>query len=406
MKILVVCQYYRPENFQINDICEQLAADGNEITVITGLPNYPTGVVPDAYRHGGKRNEIVQGVHVIRCREVVRKKGAVGLARNYLSFCLSATRRVRKIQDAFDLVFVYQLSPVFMAIPGIRFARKHKIPLLLYCCDLWPESMKMLIKNERSFAFQAVKRISRAIYSSCDKILVQSNSFIPYMQRVHDIPPDRLTYLPAYASDGYLTIAPGAGDSATTNFVFLGNIGIAQNVEGILDAVGKLRDLPDFLVHIVGDGSSLQHVKQKAAAMGISDAVIFHGRRPAEEMPSFYQLADACLVSLNADNLTGLTLPSKVQGYMAAGKPIIGMIDGSTMEVIRDSRCGICVSAGDTDGLASAMRDFIVNRDSYAACGQNGRDYFIAHFSKKVFMDGLYCELNEVRRKENVIVSR
>ena len=156
MKILVVCQYYYPENFQITPICEQLVADGNEVTVVTGLPNYPTGIIPEEYKNG-RRNEFINGVHVIRCQEIGRKKGVFYLALNYLSYARSAYRMVNNLETDFDVVFVYQLSPILMAIPAIKYADKHKKPLFLYCCDLWPESIKVYIKNENNFIFQIVK---------------------------------------------------------------------------------------------------------------------------------------------------------------------------------------------------------------------------------------------------------
>ena len=119
---------------------------------------------------------------------------------------------------------------------------------------------------------------------------------------------------------------------------------------------------------------------------GLEKIVTFYGRRPVDEMPKFYKLADACLVSLKANNQVGLTLPVKVQGYMAAGKPIIGMIDGSAKEVIDESGCGICVKAGDVDALAAAMKDFIENREKYKDCGNKAREYFKANFRKSIFM--------------------
>ena len=175
MKILTVCQYYHPESFQITPICEQLAADGHQVTVITGLPNYPTGIIPEEYKKG-HRDETVGGVRVIRCHEIGRKKGAAFLALNYFSFWRSASRMVRKLEEDFDLVFVYQLSPVLMALPGMWYARKRRKPLLLYCCDLWPESMKMYISSEAHPAFRWARGVSKKVYGAADRILCQEPS--------------------------------------------------------------------------------------------------------------------------------------------------------------------------------------------------------------------------------------
>ena len=394
MKILVVCQYYYPENFQITPICEQLVRDGFDVTVLTGLPNYPTGIIPDEYKKG-HRDEVVNGVHIIRCFEIGRRKGAAFLALNYFSFLQSASAKIKKLDESFDLVFVYQLSPVLMALPGIQYAKKHKIPLLLYCCDLWPESLKMYVKNESNPLFKRIKRISRKVYASSDRIICQSTSFIQYFKSTHGIPDDKLTYIPAFADESYLSEDYSANDD-TVDFVFLGNLGIAQNLIAVLKAVEIIKDIPGFKVHFVGDGSVLSEMKKFVDDHGLQNIVTFYGRRPVEEMPRFYKLADACLVSLKADNATGLTLPSKVQGYMAAGKPIIGMIDGSARDVIDESKCGICVSAGDVSGLADAMKSFITEKDRYSDCGQNGRRYFIENFRKMSFMEKFEKEIERL----------
>ncbi len=394
MRILVVCQYYYPENFQITPICEQLVSDGFDVTVLTGLPNYPTGIIPDEYKKG-HRDEFVNGVHIIRCFEIGRKKGAAFLALNYFSFLQSASAMIKKLDESFDLVLVYQLSPVLMALPGIKYAEKHKIPLLLYCCDLWPESMKMYVKNESTPLFRWVRRISRKVYSSSDRIICQSTSFVPYLEATHGIPDGKLTYIPAFADESYLSEDYTADDD-TVDFVFLGNLGIAQNLIAVLKAVEMIKDIPGFKVHFVGDGTVLSEMKKFVDDHSLQDIVFFYGRRPVEEMPRYYRLADACLVSLKADNATGLTLPSKVQGYMAAGKPIIGMIDGSAKDVIDESNCGICVSAGDVSGLAGAMKSFITEKDRYSSCGQNGRRYFIDNFRKISFMNKIENEIERL----------
>ncbi len=396
MKILVVCQYYYPENFQITPICEQLVEDGFEVTVLTGLPNYPIGVVPSEYKKG-HRDEWINGVHVIRCYEIGRKKGAVGLALNYISYWWSATAKVRHLSEDYDLVFVYQLSPIMMGIPAIKYAKRNKKPMLLYCCDLWPESIKMYIKDEDNPIFKYFKRISRRVYSASDYILTQSNSFIKYLNETHSIPLDKVEYLPAFADDGYLAenFTP---DNDTIDFVFLGNLGIAQNLIGVLTAIKQIKDIPNFKVHFVGDGSMLEEMKGFVAENELENIVYFYGRRPVDEMPKYYKLADACIVSLNAENQTGLTLPSKVQGYMAAGKPIIGMISGSAQEVIAESRCGLCVDSGDIQGFANVMRDFITNYKQYKVCGENGRTYFTNNFKKDIFMNKLENKIRKMER--------
>ena len=391
MKILVVCQYYYPENFQINTICEQLVEDGYDVTVLTGRPNYPTGIVPDEYKKGHK-DEIINGVHVLRCYEIGRKKGMAYLSLNYLSFVRSASAMINKLPDDFDIVFVYQLSPVLMGLPALKYSKKNKTPLFLYCCDLWPESMKMYVENEDNPVYKWAKGVSKKVYTAADKIACQSTSFIPYLESTHDIPEQNLIYLPAFADESYLS-QDFTPEGDIVDFVFLGNLGIAQNLIAVLQAVDKIKDVPGFVMHFVGDGSVLDEMKKYVREHELENVVVFYGRQPVDDMPKYYKLADACIVSLQADNQIGLTLPGKVQGYMAAGKPIIGMIDGSAKDVIDESGCGICVKAGDVDALADAMRDFIENKEKYKSCGDKAREYFKANFRKTTFMQKLENEL-------------
>jgi len=385
MKILVVCQYYYPEQFRINDICEQLVEDGHSVTVLTGLPNYPNGDVPKEYRRGRKRKEVVKGVNVIRSFEIGRKNGVVGMALNYASYMLSASFKALFFNKDVDIIFVYQLSPVTMALPGIVLKKRLRKPLYLYSCDIWPESMKNIIPDENGFTFKVVKRFSRYLYSQCDAITVTSKPFIEYFNQEHSIPIERISYIPQHAEDMYLQLDSSPADEIT-DFVFMGNIGIAQDIECILDAAERLKQIPKFKIHFVGDGSYLEKSKTIVSSKGINDVVIFHGRHPLERMPDFYKIADACLLTLKDENLIGLTMPSKLQGYMAAGKAVIGAINGAAQEVIKESQCGLCVNAGDSKALAEAMKDFIENPVKYKSCGENGREYFIKHFTKDIYM--------------------
>lgn len=395
MKIFVVCQNYYPEQFRINDICEQLVKEGHTVTVLTGLPNYPVGKIPKEYRWRKKRKEIINGVKVLRCLEIGRRHGAVMLAVNYLSFMLSATVKALFLKKEFDIIFSYQLSPVTMALPAIVMKKRSKKPMYLYCCDTWPESMKNIISNERNIIFRTMKAFSRYIYSKCDMISVTSEPFIKYFNQVHAIPIEKISYIPQHAEDIYLRMDFSPINNST-NFVFMGNIGIAQDIDCILEAAEKIKDIASFKIHFVGDGSYLEKGKTLVQQKGLDDIVVFHGRHSIEKMPDFYKLADACLLTLKGDSLIGLTMPAKLQGYMAAGKPVIGAINGAAQDVIREAQCGLCVNAGDSNGLAQSMRDFIENPDKYKDCGGKGREYFKNNFTKTIFMKKLLNAINNL----------
>ena len=394
MNILVVCQYYYPENFQITPICEEMSKKGNLVTVLTGLPNYPSGIVPKEYKKG-HRDEIINGVRVLRVNEIGRKKGPLFLALNYLSFWKNANKAINKISGEYDLVFLYQLSPVLMGLPALKYKKKHNVPIVTYVCDLWPEALKMYIHNEKNLIYKWAKKISFDVYSKSDKLLCQSFSFERYLIDYHRICKDKITYFPAFADDSYLE-QDFKYDNGIIDFVFLGNIGIAQNLIRVLEAFERIKNLPGFMVHIVGDGACLSELKRYVHDNNMETKIIFYGRKPVEEMPIFYKIADVCLVSLKADSEVGLTLPSKVQGYMAAGKPILGMIEGSTEFVVKDANCGICVKSDDVDAFVANLLGIIKGTIKLDEFSSNARDYFKKHFTKKHFIEELTLLFNKV----------
>ncbi|MDE4541333.1 glycosyltransferase family 4 protein [Thermoanaerobacterium sp. R66] len=401
MNILVVCQYYYPEPFRITDICESLVKSGHNVTVLTGLPNYPEGYILDDYRHGKKRNEIINGVKVIRCFEIGRGKSKLKLFLNYFSYTISATLKALFIKEEFDVILVNQLSPVMMGIPAIAYKKKHHKKMLLYCLDLWPDSLAAGGIKEDSIIYKIFYNISKWIYNSADTILVTSSMFKDYFKDVLEITNIEIKHLPQYAEDlfiqnenessGYSAVQD---DSKQYNFVFAGNIGDMQSVETIIKAANELRKYSNILFHIVGDGSKLDDCKQLANHLKLSN-VIFYGRRPLDEMPEFYGMADAMLVTLKDNKILSYTLPGKVQTYMAAGKPIIGSINGETKRVIEQAGCGLCCKAEDHKGLADLILEFC-NDDKKDNMAMNARKYYFENYSKERFMSILEHELTNM----------
>jgi len=400
MKILVVCQYYFPEKFKINDICNQLVKNGHKVHVLTGLPNYPKGIISPEYRWGRKRSEIINEVRIFRTFEIGRKRNLLGLALNYISFMLSASIKALFLEKDYDIIFIYQLSPVTMALPGIIMKKRIKIPLYLYCCDIWPESIKNLLSTEKNYIYKISLIFSKYIYSKCDMIAVTSKPFLKYFNELHKIPKGKIVYLPQHAEDSGFE-GNKFKNNLNVNFVFTGNIGIAQDIDCIICAAERIKNKYNFKIHLVGDGSYLLQSKRIVENKNMADIIIFHGQHPLEKMQEFYNLADACLLTLKCDNLIGMTMPSKLQGYMAAGKPVIAAINGAAREVIEESKCGICVNAGDSEGLAMAMESFIKNPSKYKDCGKNGFNYFKVKFTKEIFINELTKGLTKLVEDRN-----
>lgn len=392
MKILVVCQYYYPEPFRISDICEELVKRGHEVQVVTGYPNYPEGILYDGYGRGKKIDEIINGVKVHRCYTIPRKKGNVYRILNYLSFAFSSKmyaaskKCVASDGKPFDIVFVNQLSPVIMAEAAITYKRKHKVPAALYCLDLWPESLAAGGVNRESFIYKFFNYWSKRIYKKMDRISVTSKSFIQYLSNNFGIKEEEITYLPQYA-ESVFTKLPQKAFTGTYDFMFAGNIGELQSVDTIILAAEKLQDFP-VNFHIVGSGTDLDRLQKLVQEKKMKN-VIFHGRKPVEEMPKYYAMADAMLITMKADPILSLTLPGKVQSYMAAGKPIIGAIDGETAKVIEEAECGYCGKASNVDGLVSNILRFINKQTDREHMRDKSRKYYDEKFEKNIYFEVL-----------------
>jgi glycosyltransferase involved in cell wall biosynthesis len=379
MKILVVCQYYYPEPFRITDICESLVQKGHSITVLTGLPNYPEGKVQNSYRFFRNRNEIVNGVNIKRCFLFGRGKSKLSLFLNYLSFSITGIMKSLFMSKDFDVIFANQLSPITMVFPAIVMKWRTKKKLFLYCLDLWPDSLRMGGLGESSLIYKFFYMISKYIYTNSDLISVTSHSFIEYLTKHHNITDEKINHIPQYAEDLFTKQVDKLSLSGK-NFVFAGNIGEAQSVETIIKAANILKDKSDVSFHIVGDGTKLNDIRKLVEEYSLTN-VSFYGRRPLNEMTHFYGIADAMLVTLKSDDFLSLTLPGKVQTYMAAGKPIIGAINGETDYVIRQSNCGYCGPAEDYEELARNISLFCCNTevDNF---GKNSKKYYRDKFEK------------------------
>jgi len=393
-KILVICQYYKPEPFRISDICEEMVRRGHEVHVVTGYPNYPEGILYEGYGKNKHIDEMINGVRVHRCYTIPRQSGTVKRMMNYYSYAASSTKYVLSKEcvasdgNPFEVVYCNQLSPVMMAYAAIAYKKKYKVPAVMYCLDLWPESLIAGGITRESIIYKYYHNVSKRIYRQMDKILITSRMFSDYLRDEFWIKKDKIEYLPQYA-EGIFEQIPPREEDGTFNFMFAGNIGAIQSIDTIIKAAEILKEEP-VKFHIVGGGTDLERLQEMAKDL---DNVIFYGRRPLEEMPEFYAKADAMLVTLKADPVLSLTLPGKVQSYMAVGRPIIGAIDGETKQVIQEAKCGYCGKASQENELAVNIKRFINNMSRNSMC-RNARIYYEQNFNKSFHMDKLEAELD------------
>lgn len=361
MKILVVSQYFWPENFRINDLVVGLIQRGHEVTVLTGHPNYPEGNIFPEFKSNPESYGAYRGARVVRVPLYPRGVGSLRLMLNYLSFALSASvLGPWKLKGkSFDVIFVCQLSPVTVGIPAAILRKLKSAPIVFWILDLWPESLRAVGVVRSPILLKAVGFLVSFIYMHCDLILAQSKSFIPEI-RNYCSSNRWIEYFPSWSESVF--------DSATTipapeipvalgvfSVMFAGNIGDAQDFPAILQAAEALRDDRRIRWLVVGDGRAAAWVRQEVEKRGLTDSVLMLGRYPLERMPSFYTHADALLVSLRDEPIFSMTIPGKLQSYLAAGKPVLAMLNGEGADLVQRSGAGLACRAGDGRALADAV---------------------------------------------------
>ena len=398
MKILVVTQYSFPEDFRINDISEELVKRGHCVTVLTGLPNYPTGNIFEGYKDAYKRIEMHNGVTIIRVNNKPRKSGIFNLLRNYLSFYKKASKAIDSLGDQFDVVYGYQLSPVMSMKPAIKYKKKYNKPFYMYVCDIWPESIrdrgtgKPL--SQKTPLLLYAKSISKKIYRQADMIGTKCPEFIDYLVDNCGVDRNKCHVNYEHAESNYLNVQETPIDNGVIDFMFAGNIGKSSNCDLIVKAASKLKG--NFKIHFIGDGSELNSIKTLVTDLKLNDKVLFHGRHPQNEMLDFYNKADVCLLTLSNTTAIGLTPPAKLSGYMAASRPIIAAIDGSAKTIIENAQCGFVSSSSDIESFIQCLQMVIDDVNLLNRLGENGRNYFNKNFTLEKHLDVLEKTLTNI----------
>lgn len=398
MRILILTQYFWPENFRINDLASDLVARGHEVTVMTGLPNYPAGEIFADYKADPDKFAHFEGAEVIRTPMLPRGRGSIRLVANYVSFALSGlTIGAWKLRGReFDAIFVFMISPVTAVLPAILQRWLKRAPLFVWILDLWPETLEAIGVVKSPLLLGLVGKLVHYIYRRTDHILVQSRAFMENV-RTYAAADAKVSYMPGWAEPVFqeeleatipaAEMEPYAGGF---NVVFAGNLGEAQDFPAILDAADALRADIGARIIVIGDGRMTQWVENEIVRRGLSDRIILLGRFPLERMPSFFKAADALLVSLKRDKIFGMTIPGKVQSYLAAGKPLLGMLDGEGARVIEEAGAGLVVRSGDGPGLARNIETLAtMTAEQREEIGKRARSYGHSQFNR----DSLISEL-------------
>jgi glycosyltransferase involved in cell wall biosynthesis len=397
-------QYFWPENFRINEVSKTLLEKGVQLEVLTGKPNYPEGRLYSGYRMWGCQREYFDTALLHRIPLIPRgKKSRFQLAANYLSFiffgllCGPWLLRGRR----YDAILVHGMSPILQAIPALFLGWIKRVPVIIWVQDLWPDSLSATGYVQNGLVIRLVRRIVRFIYEHADLLLVQSQAFVAPVAALAGKTP--IVYYPNSVDDAFAMPAldePPAIDGLGDGFsvMFAGNIGAAQAVGVIVEAATLLRDHTDIHFVVLGDGCAREWMLKEMRQRGLVNLHL-PGRFPMETMPGFMQKASALLVTLADRPIFAVTVPNKVQAYLAAGRPIIACLNGEGARLVAEAGAGMAVPAEDARALADTILHlYQMSAGERKELGENGRRFYQQHFDHDRLVDELVKHLHSVTR--------
>ena len=380
MKVLIVCQFYYPENFVITKIAEQMAKDGYDVDVLTGKPNYGYGYILPEYKNISE--ERINSVNVFRVNLSPRKKSRFSIIRNYLSFWHNSKKWVRKCKKEYDVVYSMSLSPVTICSAGNLYKKKHNVKHIIHCVDLWPESTVVTKAVKlNSFTYKILYQWSRAIYSKADEILIGSPSFAEYFDEILKLPTNNLEYVPQCSLIEESDSIPydyGKG----IHILYCGNLGLLQLIPLICETMAII-DNKDIYFHIIGMGPMSDFLKDDIKNRGLDNNVIYHGPINAKLAAAYFKSADALYVSLKNEGVVGKTIPNKLMMSMVFAKPIIAVLAGDGRKVLQESG-GTLLADENPESLKNAITAFVnMSEKERARLGALNKHYYENNFSCK-----------------------
>lgn len=399
--ILVISQYFFPETFRINDICKQWIERGYEVTVVTGIPNYPKGKFFDGYSFFKKNRETYKGINIIRLPIIPRGNSSIQLILNYLSFVVSGGLWSLFSKTKPTHVFIFEVSPMTQALPGVWFAQKNKIPCFLYVQDLWPENVEIVTGISNKYILNAIGKMVDYIYKKSTKIFTTSESFVAAISN-RSVPHDKIQFWPQYAEDFYQMIEQDTERKSKTefSFVFTGNIGNAQGLD-ILPKVAielkKIKLSKKVKFTLVGDGRYKSELVNLIHRNNLEAMFNFIDKQPAEKIPNILSEHDVAVMTLANSKLFSMTIPAKLQSYMACGMPILASVEGESAFIIKESRSGFSSPPNDVSSMVENIIKLIeMPSEDLKIMRNNSKKYCEAHFNKNTLMKEMDLQLEKI----------
>ncbi|WP_174614767.1 glycosyltransferase family 4 protein [Virgibacillus ihumii] len=392
--ILVISQYFYPEQFRINDICTEWVKKGYKVTVLTGIPNYPHGKFYKGYGLRKKRREKINGIDILRIPLIPRGNNSIMLALNYFSFVVTGFfwQLLSKLKA--DYVFIFEVSPMTQALPGVWYAKKNKIPCYLYVQDLWPENVEVVTGIKNNYIIGSIGKMVDYIYKNCDKIFTTSESFVKAIVK-RGVNEARVENWPQYAESFYEPIKEAnkteIPHDGRFNIVFTGNIGQAQGLD-LLPRVASILKSEGYgnmiCFNIIGDGRFRETLKEIIYQNKVDDMFNFIDRQPPEEIPYYISSCDAAFLSFANKELFNMTIPAKLQSYLACGIPIVASAGGESKKLINTSQAGFCTETGNENKLVNSIVKLMhLTENERNLMGERARLYYEENFDKDYLLN-------------------
>jgi colanic acid biosynthesis glycosyl transferase WcaI len=398
VKILYLSQYFPPEMgapaARASELAAHWAHAGHEVSVLTGFPNHPTGVVPPAWRARLRRltdHERIAGVDVFRTwLWPLPNRKAHERMRNYASFCISAALRGMAIPR--PDVIIASSPQLLVGLSGWWVAFFRQLPFIFEVRDLWPESLTAVgVGNENSLLHHALAAVAGFLYERSDLVVVVTPAFKDHLIQHWRVPSEKIAIVENGVETDLFSPAASAANHALRQELhaegkflvcYIGTMGMAHGLETLLDAAAQLqRPNPNAHFLLVGEGAEKERIKALAQSRELAN-VSFLDQQPREKIPRFISASDACLVLLKRTDVFKTVIPTKMLEFMSCARPVILGVEGQARQIIEDAGAGLVIEPENADALAKAINRLSANRELGMALGRKGREYILQHFSR------------------------
>ena len=402
MNILVMSQYFYPENFRVNDFCTELVRRGHSVTVLTGYPQYPKGKIYDGYGFSEPYEKNWNGVKVERVKMKPRGRTPFGLLNNCYTYVAEANKWVKKCNTRYDIVYVFEVSPVTVGLPAVTYKKKFGTPVAFNVQDLWPENVESVLGIHFKPLIKTIDYIVDKIYTNSDYILCSSNGFVENI-KARGIDADKIYFWPQFCNAPKFDemSKPKEYSDEFFNVVFSGNLGYAQGLDLLIDTATRLKN-EKIRWYLVGDGRAREHLEERVAENGLEKNVIFVGKVTEDKSNEYVRFADCAYLSFKDDKLFDMTIPAKLQSYLACGTPIIAAASGESAGIIESARCGTAVERNPEKVSAAVKAMADASEAEHADMRANAQRYFDENFAKEKVVDK-FEEIAFKKVKNNIV---